>query len=153
MWNINGSPVRLHTVSIMAHISLEDGREYRMQECQIIVSCCMLLREKRCFLELKEWSLDVEKVLWIYLQLWRKPLYSGIHVCCVGDKTWMFSVGSLFVYLHISSLKLLCLKQFDGFWQILYYISWYKSYSSCSLYWTQTHLISVLLSWTAKCVT
>jgi hypothetical protein len=37
----------------MAHISLEDCREYRMQECQIIVSCCMSFREKRCLLELK----------------------------------------------------------------------------------------------------
>jgi hypothetical protein len=46
-------------------------------------------------------------------------------VVCVGGKTWMFIVGSLFVHLHISSLKLLYLKQFDGFWQILYYISWY----------------------------
>jgi len=59
---MNGSRVTLHTVSIMAHISLEDCRECRMQECQILVSCCMS-REKRHFLELKEWSLDVEKVL------------------------------------------------------------------------------------------
>jgi len=37
----------------MAHVSLEDCREYRMQECQFIVSCCMSFREKKRFLELK----------------------------------------------------------------------------------------------------
>jgi hypothetical protein len=136
VWSVNGSPVTLHTVSIMTHISLEDYREYRMQECQIIVSCCLSFREKRCLLELKGMvSWCRENTVNLSPTLKKATLFWNSCVLFVGGikhecLCWQHVCPTAcFVF------EKLYLKQFDGFWHfgstlnvwrhILYSISWY----------------------------